>query len=68
MSDLEMQDEGAYWETGNFEVLKEKMDLIDEKIAAVSAELSHLTEGHLKSFSADEFATVIEALLRDKFD
>ena len=67
LHDLEVQDEGDYWETGNFEVLKEKMDLVGEKIAGVSAELSRITKGHIESFSADEFASIIEALLRNKF-
>jgi hypothetical protein len=67
LPDLEVQDEGAYWETGNFEVLKEKMDFVGEKIAAVSAALSGVTKGHIQSFSADEVASIIEALLRDKF-
>jgi hypothetical protein len=68
LSDLEVHDEGAYWETGNFEMLKDKMDLVSEKIAAVSAELSRVTTGHIESFSADELASVIEALLLNKFD
>ena len=65
--DLEGQDEGGYWETGNFKILKEKMDFVGEKIAAVSAELSRVAKGHVASFSADEIASIIEALLRDKF-
>ena len=67
LPDLEVQDEGVYWETGNFEILKEKMDFVGEKIAAVSAVLSHVAKGHVASFSADEIASIIEALLRDKF-
>ena len=68
LPDLEVQDEGAYWETGNPEILKEKMDLVSEKIAAVSAELSRVTKGHIESFSANELASMIESLLRNKFD
>jgi hypothetical protein len=68
LPDLEVQDEGAYWETGNFEILKEKMDFVGQKIAAVSSELSRVTKGHIESFSADELASVIEALLLNKFD
>ena len=67
LPDLEVQDEGAYWETENFEILKEKMDFVGEKIAAVSAVLSHVARGHVASFSADEIASIIETLLRDKF-
>lgn len=65
--DLEVQDEGNYWQTGSFEILKEKMDFVGEKIAAVSATLSRVTKGHIESFSGDEVASMIEALLRDTF-
>ena len=65
--DLEVHDEGEYWETGNFETLKMKMDFVGEKIAAVSATLSGVIKGHIEKFSADELASMIEALLRDKF-
>lgn len=68
LPDLEVDDEGEYWDTGNFEILKKKMDLVSEKIAAVSAELSRVNKGHIESYSADELATMIEALLRHKFD
>ncbi len=67
LPDLEVQDEGAYWETGNFEILKEKMDFVGQKIAAVRTALSRVTKGHIERFSADEVASMIEALLRDKF-
>ena len=43
------------------------MDFVGEKIAAVSATLSHVTRGHIEKFSADELASMIEALIRDKF-
>ena len=44
-----------------------KMDFVGEKIAAVSATLSGVIKGHIEKFSADELASMIEALLRDKF-
>jgi hypothetical protein len=43
------------------------MDLVGQKIAAVRATLSRVTKGHIESFSADEVASMIEALLREKF-
>jgi hypothetical protein len=67
LPELEVQDEGAYWETGNFEILKEKMDFVGGKIAAVRKELSRVNKGHIESFSADEIASMIEALVREKF-
>ena len=66
LQDLAVHDEGEYWETGNFEILKEKMDLVGEKIAAMTAELSRVTKGHIGRFSADEVASMLEALIRDK--
>ena len=66
LPDLDVQDEGEYWEIGNFKILKEKMDFVGEKIAAVSAELSRVTKGHIESFSACELASMLEALLHDK--
>jgi len=67
LTDLEVQDEGAYWETGDFEILKKKMDFVGEKIAGVSEVLSRVTKGHIESFSTDEVASMIEALVREKF-
>jgi len=65
---LEVQDEGEYWQPENAEILKEKMNFIDKKIAAVSEELSRVARGHIESYSADELATVIETLLHNKFE
>jgi hypothetical protein len=42
------------------------MDLVGEKIAAMTAELSRVTKGHIGRFSADEVASMLEALIRDK--
>ncbi len=68
LPELEVRDEGEFWKTGNFETLKEKMDLLNEKMDAISGELSRLTGSHLEKFSAEEVASMIEALLTAKFD
>ena len=65
--DLEVRDEGGYWETGDFEVLKEKMDFLNEKMDAVAGELSRVTGSHLERLSPEELASMIEALLQHKF-
>ncbi len=65
--DLEVRDEGEYWETGDFEVLKEKMDFLNEKTDAVCGELSRVTGSHLERLSPEELASMIEALLQHKF-
>jgi hypothetical protein len=61
-------DEIGYWSEIKLDIIKDKMDLIDEKIATVTTELSRVTKGHIENFSADELASVIETLLRNKFD
>ena len=43
------------------------MDFVGEKIAGVSEVLSRVTKGHIESFSTDEVASMIEALVREKF-
>jgi hypothetical protein len=65
--DLEVNDEGEYWEAGNFEVLKEKMDFLNEKMDAMRGELSRVTGNHLERLSPEELASMIEALLQHKF-
>jgi len=65
--DLEARDEGEYWETGDFEVLKEKINFLNEKMEAVSGELSRVTGTHLERLSPEELASMIEALLQHKF-
>ena len=68
LPDLEVQDEGEYWQTGDYEILRKKMDFVGEKIAAVSAELSRVSKGHIERFSADELAFMIEGLVLHKLD
>ena len=65
---LEVRDEGEFWETGNHEMLKEKMNLINDKITIISSELSRVTGSYLEKFSAEELASMIEGLLAGKFD
>jgi len=65
--DLEVSDEGEYWETGSFEMLKEKMSFLDEKMDAVCGELSRVTGDRLERLSPNELASMIEALLQKKF-
>ena len=64
--DLEVHDEGGYWETGNFETLKGKMDFLAEKMDDISNELSRVSRGHISEFSAEEVALMIEGLIREK--
>jgi len=66
--DLEVQDEGEYWETGSFETLKQKMDFVAGKMDEISNELSRVSSGHISEFSAEELGFMIEGLIREKMD
>lgn len=62
LSNLEVIDEGEYWETGDYRVLEEKMRLIQEKLDYVSNELSSIQIDDVAGLSADEIADRIEHL------
>jgi hypothetical protein len=62
LSNLEVIDEGRYWETGDDRILKEKMRLINEKLDFVSRELSSERFGDARRLSVDEIAARIERL------
>jgi hypothetical protein len=68
LPDLQVRDEGEFWETGNHETLKEKMNLINEKIDVISSELSRVTGSHLEKLSAADLASTIETLILNKFN
>ncbi|MBN1868350.1 hypothetical protein JW916_13775 [Candidatus Sumerlaeota bacterium] len=64
MSDLEVRDEGEYWETGDIGILKRKMDFIDKMIDEVAGNLSSCPVEDAASLSPEEIASKIEELLR----
>ena len=63
ISNLQVCDEGEYWETGDIRILKEKMDFIDEKLGQISMELSSTRFGDVSGMSAEQIASRIEQLL-----
>ena len=63
ISDLDVSDEGNYWDTGDIDKLREKMDLIDAKIECISDTLAVSRFGDITSLSADQIALRIELLL-----
>lgn len=63
ISNLEVSDEGEYWETGDIRTLKKKMDFLNEKIEHLSRELSSSRFGNVSGLSAEEIAARIEQLL-----
>jgi len=59
ISDLEVSDEGEYWETGDRDALVAKMQFINEKINWVSNALTSSEFGDMKGLSAEEVAARI---------
>lgn len=66
ISNLEVSDEGGYWESGDREALVAKMNLLKEKLAWLSRELRSERFADLAGLSADEIASRIEDFLRKK--
>jgi hypothetical protein len=67
LSDLQVSDEGEYWESGDIRVLKEKMDLIGAKLNQISDALSSCRLGDVSGLSPEQIASRIEQLLLDRF-
>jgi hypothetical protein len=62
LQNLEVKDEGEYWETGDYRALEDKMRVIQEKIDYLSRKLSSEYFGGIEGLSADEIAARIERL------
>jgi hypothetical protein len=62
LPNLEVKDEGEYWETGDYRALEDKMGVIQDKIDYLSRELSSGCVGDTAGLSADEIAERIERL------
>jgi len=65
ISDLEVRDEGEYWESGDLDKLKAKMAFLNDKINFLSDRLNSVTLGDTTGLSAEEIADRIESVLRD---
>jgi len=63
ISDLEVSDEGQYWETGDIRILRERMAFLDRKMDELTARLSSARLGDVSRLSPDELAAKIEDLL-----
>lgn len=63
ISNLQVSDEGEYWETGDIRILTEKMNLIGGKLDFISNRLASSRFGDVSNLSAEEIALRIERLL-----
>jgi len=63
LSDLNVRDEGGYWETENLETLKEKKDFLQTKINQLGNALEK-AEPLPEGLSIDELIARIEAIVK----
>jgi hypothetical protein len=64
ITNLEVSDEGGYWETGDRDALEAKMRLLGEKIKWLAGELASEKFAAMAGLSADEIAARIEKSMR----
>lgn len=67
ISDLEVRDEGSYWESNDANELKRRMDIVNRGIDILSAAFSASHEESSKAKSPEELAKMIEKIFREKF-
>ncbi len=65
-SDLRVNDEGGFWETGDRAALEAKMRLLKEKLDELAMGLKTGSLGDLSGLSAEEMAARIEDFLKDR--
>lgn len=68
ISNLEVHDDGEYWETGNRKTLENKISFINTKIDLLSNALSSERLRDVSGLSADEICDLIERILKQKDD
>jgi len=66
ISDLEVTDEGSYWETGDADLLAEKIDFINDRINSIAGMISSIPNSGKET--PESLADKIEQYLKDKFD
>ncbi len=60
LADLQVSDEGEYWETGDIHLLRKKMTFLGRKIEQLSQDLSAIHLGDVSGLSAEQIALRIE--------
>lgn len=68
MPDLEVHDEGEYWETSDGQILRRKRDDLNARMEEVARTLDAAQVDDTSDLAAEEMLTLIEDLLRKKFD
>ena len=65
VSDLEVRDDGGYWDTGDLAELRRRMNLIHGMIADMTTALSAPRFAHLAGQSAEDVVAAIERLAQE---
>ncbi|MCA1809631.1 MAG: hypothetical protein LC725_09310 [Lentisphaerae bacterium] len=65
-SNLEVDDEGGFWETGDRPALEAKMRLLNEKMDELVSDLQSESLGDLSGLSAEEIASRLEDFLKER--
>ena len=65
-SNLEVNDEGGFWETGDRAALEAKMRLLNEKMDELAMDLKAGSLGDLSGLSAEDIASRIEDFLKGR--
>ncbi len=65
-SDLRVNDEGSFWETGDRTALEAKMRLLNDKMDELAMGLKTESLGDLSGLSAEDIASRIEDFLKDR--
>lgn len=66
IANLEVHDEGGYWESGDVNELKRRFDSINRSLDVLEAALSTVKLDHTKANSPEEFTQMIERILKGK--
>lgn len=62
ISNLKVRDEGEYWETGDENILKERLDFLGQKINLIRNELSKLGTKEIGSTAKEMVQTIVKIL------
>ena len=65
VSNLEVRDDGGYWDTGDLAELRRRMDLINNMIADMTTALTGPRFAHLAGQSAEDVVAAIEKIAQD---
>lgn len=63
---LEVHDEGEYWESGEKDKLMQKIDFLNMAMDKVEQALSSVDSEQVKDYSAEDLAKLLEEILRKK--